>query len=467
MYGEAVALRALMYYEVVRNWGDVPYKTTPTIAGDSMYLPRTERDTILSRCIRDLIAVEPTMLWSWSASLPQGVERVNREFVQGLIARIALFRGGYSLRTDMTMKRNADYLTYYQIADKYCKLMIDSGQHTLNPSFKQIFLNQCQYVVASKDDDLYEVAFLKNSQSELAYFNGIKFATGGTHSYGSASASMVYPPTYFYSFDTLDTRLPVSCAVIQYDKDLVQLINSATYITSGKWSKKDINPPLGATSTKGTGINLALMRYSDVLLMYAETENELNNGPTDAAKKSLSLVRARAFPASVKATKVTNYVDSVSANHDMFFNALVNERAWEFGGECIRKFDLVRWNLYGQKIAQARQIMTQMGTDTKGLTHGAYANYPAQVYTKLASDNKTLQIVGLYRKPAVVPPASYTAVSWLTSLVTSTGAPATYINDTWKGYQDATGAAPVRYIFPINQAQILSSNGVLKNYYGY
>ena len=92
------------------------------------------------------------------------------------------------------------------------------------------------------------------------------------------------------------------------------------------------------------------MRYSDVLLMLAEADNELN-GPTDVAKSALKLVRDRAFAKSATYTKdVTNYVDSISASKDQFFKAIVNERAWEFGGECLRRFDLVRWNNYGEII---------------------------------------------------------------------------------------------------------------------
>ncbi len=60
-------------------------------------------------------------------------ERITKGVVKGLRARIALFRGGYSLRQDGQMKRRADYLNYYQIARDECNDIITSGQHTLNP----------------------------------------------------------------------------------------------------------------------------------------------------------------------------------------------------------------------------------------------------------------------------------------------------------------------------------------------
>src|SRR5690606_38696864 len=85
------------------------------------------------------------------------------------------------------------------------------------------------------------------------------------------------------------------------------------------------------------------------------------NGPTSLAKAQLNRVRARAFDAADHASKVTAYVDSVAASKADFFNALVDERAWEFGGECLRKFDLVRWNLYGEKVHQTRTALDNMG----------------------------------------------------------------------------------------------------------
>jgi hypothetical protein len=309
MYGEAIALRAQMYYELVRNWGDVPFKITPTIAGDNFYLPRTDRDTILTRIINDLISAEPDMYYA--DQMPEGIERMNRGFVQGLIARLALTRGGYSLHSDAalagvgTMKRNeADFLNYYKIANKYCKLLVASNKHSLGASFQTVFMNECKFITPKNSDVLYEIAFPATVSGEVGYYNGVKM-TAGTQPYGSASGSVCFSPAYFYSFDSTDTRLPVTCALYSLDGTLKQVIaNPAGGITTGKWSKSFMAIPQGVTSTKGTGINWPIMRYADVLLMLAETENEINGAPTDIAKNALTQVRQRAFPSSMWASKV-------------------------------------------------------------------------------------------------------------------------------------------------------------------
>lgn len=471
MYGEAIALRAQMYYELVRNWGDVPYKTTPTVAGDDFYLPRTSRDTILSNIINDLIEVEPEMYYA--DEMQEGIERMNRGFVQGLIARIALARGGYALYSDasgsMQMKRNeTDYTHYYEIANTYCKKLVASGKHTLNPSFRNIFLNECNFVTPKNDDVLYEIAFPATYSSDCGYYNGIKMLAG-THNYGSASGSIVFTPTYFYSFDSTDSRLPVTCALYSLDATLKQVIVSpAGGIASGKWCKAFMASPQGAASTKYTGINWPIMRYSDVLLMLAETENELYGGPTDIAKNALTLVRQRAFPTYLWGSKVTQYVNDVSANKESFFKAVVDERAWEFGGECLRKFDLVRWNLYGKNISSTRLKLIQMGLDTRfGTGDGNYATFPDKVYWKYKSDNMTLEIAGLYTKLATAPSEEYTTANWLLNLAASDGSVPPFITDLYAGYTDNTGNAPVRYILPIHQSVIAASLGNLQNYYNY
>lgn len=470
LYGESIALRAQMYYELVRNWGDVPYKTTPTVAGDNFYLPRTSRDTILTNIINDLIEVEPDMFYA--DQMPEGIERMNRGFVQGLIARLALARGGYALYSDesgmMQMKRNeSDYRHYYEIANLYCKKLVNSGKHKLNPSFRNVFLNECNFITPKNEDVLYEIAFPATYSSDCGYYNGIKMLAG-SHNYGSASGSIVFTPTYFYSFDSTDSRLPVTCALYSLDANLKQVIvNPAGGIASGKWCKAFMSIPQGAASTKYTGINWPIMRYSDVLLMLAETENELNGGPTGIAKEALISVRQRAFSSNLWDSKVTQYVNDVSSNKETFFKAIVNERAWEFGGECLRKFDLVRWNLYGKNISETRENLIQMGLDTRfGTGQGKYSNYPDKVYWKYKEDNTTLDIIGLYTK-ITTPPAEYTTANWLMNLASSNGSVPPFITDLYAGYTDNTGIAPVRYILPIHQSIIAASLGNLQNYYNY
>ena len=74
LYGEAKGLRAMLYLDLVRAWGDVPFKMTPTMPDDNFYQGVTSRTEILETLINDLIAVEPGMLYA--SEMSQSVSKL-------------------------------------------------------------------------------------------------------------------------------------------------------------------------------------------------------------------------------------------------------------------------------------------------------------------------------------------------------------------------------------------------------
>jgi len=471
MLGEAMAIRAYKYFLLQFYWGDVPFTTTPTKAGDEFYLPRTDRDTILAHMISDLIGIEPEMFWA--DQLPEGIERISRDFVIGMIARLSLYRGGYALRQDGTMRRADDWRDYYTLANTYAKKLIDMKQRTLDPDFQQMFMNQCQYITTTNMDVIWEVPYLLGVNSDIGWDLGLK-VDGGNHDWGTGNNFINFPPNYLYTFDTTDTRLPVSNAFYYYDEDLVQQpVNWVIFISTHKWSRTWVPNPLGETSAKGTGINFPVLRYADVLLMLAESENELE-GPNATAQEALKEVRQRAFPSEYWPEKVDAYISEKSGSREEFFEAIVDERAWEFGGECIRKFDLVRWNLLGEKIVEAQTTLKQYAEDSQ-IDDGPTSHLADELYYRRKSDG-TLEFYNRFaRRPDVVPPLKdvpnigdnpdgYETVGWLSGLWDEgTALPVDYMDIQWSGYTDPTGQAPVPYILPIHQSIINSSRGVLDN----
>ena len=97
--------------------------------------------------------------------------------------------------------------------------------------------------------------------------------------------------------------------------------------------------PLLPGTVLNVGYNWAMIRFSDVLLMYAEAVNEINGSPTPAAITAFEEVRKRAYRGNTALIGIT------PTDKAGFFNAIVNERFLEFGHEAIRKYDLIRWNL--------------------------------------------------------------------------------------------------------------------------
>ena len=91
-----------------------------------------------------------------------------------------------------------------------------------------------------------------------------------------------------------------------------------------------------------TSINFPLVRYSDVLLMIAEAENEVNSAPTQLAKNCINKVRERAGLG-----KLDDNLD-----RDAFRQAVKNERAMELCFELLRRYDLIRWGEFVEKMIE-------------------------------------------------------------------------------------------------------------------
>jgi len=450
LYGEAVTLRALFYYELICTWGDVPFKVTSTQAGDEYNLPKTDRDSIYEYLIQDLADVEEYVPWMTTTA-----ERITKGFVKGLRARMALAYAGYSLRNKtFETRRGRDWEDYLGIARQECLEIMESGKHQLNPDFKSIWTNLLHYNQdLTNKEMLYEIAFGRGYIGRIGKVVGIYHSSQSK--YGSAIINVALPMNYYYFFDKKDIRRDITIPLYNYNSSdgTQKLITTPTLLGMGKFRKEWIVPVVDDNLTF-TGVNFPLMRYPDIVLMFAEAENEIN-GPTAAAKEALASIRERAFPSDLWPTKVENYVDSVSVSKEDFFNAIVNERAWEFGGEFIRKNDLVRWNLLGAKINEMKEEQQRiMNSDPK------YADVPTYLFWKLKDDGETIEMLNPdYRLPSTAI-AGYTRSTWWANMSTSTkNSVNTLLNDIANGYD------PVKnnHLTAINVQTITESNGVLSN----
>ncbi|MFM8449425.1 MAG: RagB/SusD family nutrient uptake outer membrane protein [Haliscomenobacter sp.] len=462
MLGEAYTLRAYWYSMLTYYFGDVPNVREAPKAGNDFFLPKEDRNTILSQVIQDMIDIESKMLWADESQY--GIEMVNREYTLGLIARLALQRGGYYLTPALEMARKDDYKDYYKIARDYSLKLMTLKDRALPKDYRQVFLNQSKFISPVNADVLFEVPFALGN-GDVGWNIGITVIGGATasHDYGSGNNYMAIPVSYFYSFDTLDVRRDVTCGLYQVNTLFQEEFNANPLnISQGKWSRYFLEKGQGAASAKGTGINWPMLRYADVLLMFAEAENELN-GPSSEAKEALARVRRRAFSnESLWTSKVDNYITSISGSKQAFFNAIVNERAWEFGGEMIRKYELIRWNLYSSKMAETVQTLKQMA-DAAYTGTGKYSELPDYMYWKRdASGHFT--VLNPNTKVAAAPDNTWKRVSFLLGLHSDITTYAEWITKDWRNYiSDGPKPGVARYIFPIPQEAITNSQGTLKN----
>lgn len=362
MMGEAKCIRAMVYHDMVVMFGDIPFTSRPAsqLGGDYV-IPIMDRKEIQDNLINDLKAIAPKM----SSSASVTVERTSQEFAYALIARIALTAGGYSLHPDKNnpksygvMSRPENYQDYYRIAKEYTNLVISSGSHSIETSYKDVFLKESNFELISKGDPIFEIPFAKESTGETGNIQGPTSTanegqTLGKNVWGAADGNGRLNAFYRYSFDEKDKRRDFVNGLWYYGNSTNNvsqdscLIRSDYTVHNNKWSKLWANAgQFLNTSSGSTGINFPYMRYADVLLMNAEAINELE-GPTKEAQESLRQVRSRAFDDQ---GAVNTYVTNAASSKEKFLQAVLDERKWEFAGENIRWRDLVRNNLYSQEV---------------------------------------------------------------------------------------------------------------------
>lgn len=424
MYGEALTLRAQYYLEAIMIWGDLPSHFQPAakLALSNPFPTRTDRDSIYDQLISDLKIAEDLVPWrnDLAAIGDPKDERITKGTVKGLRARIALFRGGWALRQDGVMRRGSNYQSYYQIAKDECNDIINSGQHTLNPSYKALWRDQVNaHAVADPNGELMfqasGVGGVGAEDTKLGYYNGPT-----TNGFGNKSINVL--PTYFYAFDSSDLRRDVTCAVYNVAADGITKVGQAiTAICDGKYRRDWITNPtfIPTNAIQYFGLKWQILRYSDVLLMYAEAENELN-GPTSAAYDKINQVRRRGFGKAIGTADAT--VDLPAGLSKLaFFTAIVNERSFELGGEGVRKFDLIRWNLLSTKISDTKAALTAMSN-----LAAPYNTLPIAMYykTTATSDDNTINgglwANSFYKAAPATAPAGTTKVVWLSSAINTT-----------------------------------------------
>ncbi len=363
LLGEAYAIRAYAYWNIVRFYGDVPYTDVPTVDLTTFSSSRVSRDTIWDHCVTDLQRAVELLPWKSEGAVATP-ERFTKNAAYGILARVALHAAGYSLRWDLgnvpydkgTVKiaqrdDAARVRELYKIAADACAAVIAKNENHLLADYDQVFRDLAlkQY----NDETMLEYGWYGANAPDVrtGYANGI--ATSGTSlTFGKGGAQMLAMPTLYFEFDKGDQRRDVSvCNYGILSNDSLQM---STYIgyCIGKYRidwKKD-----KGTSDSYRDINFPLLRYSDVLLMYAEALNELNNGPTSEAIKALKDVRLRAF------RNDASKIGTIPSTYEEFKNAIIEERKLELSNECLRKTDLTRWGILYEYLNAEKAKLYQL-----------------------------------------------------------------------------------------------------------
>lgn len=455
LLGEALTLRAVVYNDLVKAWGDVPARFEPNNSGN-MYKARANKDEIYKQLLADLKEAEDYCYWPKENAITKSTERVSKAFVKGLRARIALYACGYALRGDGFRRSNDPELSQdkmMQIVKDECLDIINQGCNNLG-EFKANFVKLCEDNVNAGDESLWEIPF-SDGRGRVLYTWGVKHNASDQYTKQAQGGVNGPLPYLYYDYDVDDVRRDITCVPYDWSKDLVegkshQQLRAINKWCFGKlryeWMKRIV------TSTNDDGINWQYMRLADVYLMAAEAINYLD-GPA-AAWTYMKPVLDRALPAA----KVSALQAKYTASKDAFLKGIVEQRAFEFAGEALRKADLVRWGIIDEKMAEAKQKLTDLAN-----RQGAYADLPVKIYWKLADDGETIQIYGLNHgdtddQGSNLKEEGYAAKDWFVSskdgvnIITDD-----YINGLY------VKQPSLNYLWPIWQTFVDKSNNMLNN----
>jgi len=430
LYGEAVAMRACAYRELIKFYGDVPYAYLNGVAATGL----VPRDSIYDLCIADLITVEPLM-YRLGENATTSIKNVfSRNFVQGLIGRMCLDAAGYQTRrTDLgsdfykdgegnvlsfetigtgnnngTYSRRSDYASLYAIAKTYFKACIDnpgtaafySSDPRSTSSAGQVFDNPYQYFFQQNndleyaDESIYEYAMTQGGGNDGRPYSFGRVSSGGSSkaypckSYGQGR---VNPAFYWGMFDPNDKRRDVSvCVTGSSGKGVEQLIpftpNSKANgggLTFNKWDENRMASPYVLKQRK-SGINGPYMRMSEMYLGYAEACAA--TGDDANAKTYLALIRERAFPSGEANT------DQFISSCGSMYKAVIQERGFEFAAEGDRRWTLIRSGLLPEAIQNIKEMTYNMMAGLQANGYYTFENgntISSYVYTKLVDAKET------------------------------------------------------------------------------
>lgn len=408
---EAKFMRAFYHFHLVQGWGSVPYRTKSVKTAQEAILAKTDKDEIYDMLIADMELAVPNLTDFQEAG---SSAYLTKSAARGILARVYLFRAGEHFRDGKPASPNRR--NYLEKAHYWAYEVIKSNIHTLVEDYKQVFIDYSSDEYNTKgNESIWEVVLAGNRTNTPEFAAG---RIGNTIGFGSkrdyssvASVSKltgIKNPGYSYRFIYASLKL---YELYDGEKDVVRknwniapfeyieqedgdkLVTGKRYFKGLRPTSEPINPGvveeevnspnLTRSSAKFrreyevvvpknknyTPINFPILRYSDVLLMYAEAENELN-GPSGALGY-INEVRRRA--------QIGEY--GTTLNQGEMVDAIKKERALELCFEGIRRWDLIRWGEYYTKMQEMIDYTTRTGWNKDHAYAAAYYKVsPAYVY---------------------------------------------------------------------------------------
>jgi len=341
LVAEARFLRAMMYFELVSLWGDVPfYQTTATAVEATEGVGRTDKEEIYNLIFEDLAFAEQNL----PVRSEESTGRATQGAAQGLAGRIHLWRATFD-----GLGQPA-----YEAAETVLQRVIDSGEYSLVDDYTDNFTAENE----NNEESLFEVQYALDFGGGGRWSNdgnGIAEVSFRGQEYGFKAWRNVIPSeALLNAFEESDPRYELSFYspgdVYNNGQDTIYTpnafppppgVNPTVPDDLPSWRKYQNYYNRENEVNQQSGINHRVLRYADVLLMMAEVQNALGN--QQAAIDLLNQVRARP---TVDMPPYPTDEFQVS-NQEEVMDAIIHERRIELNGEQIRNRDIRRWRKAG------------------------------------------------------------------------------------------------------------------------
>ena len=355
-YGEVRFIRAWAYFHLVRIYGGAAIPESFTVGLSGLEIPRKSIQETYEYIIADLEYAE-SVLPAKSGYDNDNVWRVSKGAAQGLLAKVYLTMG--------SMQESREY---FQKCKEYCDKVIKSGEYALEEDFKDLwywFNLDCK----NGKESLFEIQY-GNVSGET---NGmhIQFGVNVTEpSLGSYMYRRMGPSIQHYLSYSDDDARKEGSFLTEYtvtstgERRWFDPIDNGFYPGGvGNWTTaspgviKYYDRTATSSSLNRPSANVYVIRYADILLSYAEAENQLN-GPTEDALAKFNAVRTRAGLEPLSGMTQQQLDDYI-----------YRERGWEFIGESLLYFDGIRTGRIGPNVkAHLEWSKQKEGKNSKGET---------------------------------------------------------------------------------------------------
>ena len=331
LIAEAKFIRGIVYFDLVKFFGDVPMPLEE-ITGEAQ-IPNTRMPVaeVYAQIIKDLQDAKA----GCRNALTTGV--ATKGAATAMLGRVYLQMTGWPLND----------ASKAQLAAAELKEVIDNPLYGLATVYADVFSEFKENTNESLKENLFVVKF-DGPGLGLGGKMGTFMGPSGNVADGGAFQTTFINVMMVNNFDTAnDVRFYQSIAIRN-------AVNGNKNNNKGAWQPmKWVKPQKWACGCTvpnyayDSPIDFALIRFSDVLLMYAEALNLVNGGPTQQALDAINRVRARARKAGSNPTVVLpDYTLAMGLTKDGFADVLLLERYLELCFEGLRRADMIRMGKY-------------------------------------------------------------------------------------------------------------------------